>query len=202
MANLQTASVPVGQDSSAEASVTWDPFVQDNDTGINEDVNSDEHCIQIYELESRWILNEGLIVVPLAKRPTDAPPDMEFLRLHKPCAFLIVEWAVGRIGAAPLLPIPYLSDKNVVLLRQEMGLAGVDRDRDSRLFFWASGTYIYGAKDRKSTTLSHPVAPYIIIAGENVTLTPFPANGARIFDNNIIDNQWPDSSMHTYLTQP
>ncbi len=205
---LQLPSQPVGNDASTEALVGYAPIQTDYNTGINEDINqdgdspTDGYLITSYEVKSRWIFNDGLIAVPLAKRPTDPPPDMEFLRLHKPLAFLAVDWECARYGQPPIVPKPYLQNTNLKLLRQEYDISSVTRDGDGRLFFYAAGTYTYGLSDRKSATLSHAVPPWIQIMGGEIVVWLQGGNPAQ-FQDNIIDNQWPNASAaSSVLTQP
>jgi hypothetical protein len=77
----------------------------------------------VFVVERQHGRNAGLVGVPVsgtATIPADDPAkpgpaiDCEIVRLHDPIETMTIKWTAVKEGAAPLVPNPYLFDRNLV----------------------------------------------------------------------------------------
>jgi hypothetical protein len=57
-----------------------------------------------YDAVSKFERDEGLIVIPLAKLPSDPPPHYRVVRIHAPVGLRTVEVAATKVGTPPVMP--------------------------------------------------------------------------------------------------
>ena len=58
-----------------------------------------------YDARTHTNRDEGLIIVPLAKAPTDPPPHYRIIRVHAPIAIRNVEIDAMKVGTPPVMPL-------------------------------------------------------------------------------------------------
>jgi hypothetical protein len=66
------------------------------------DFQSDKY--REYDAVSRFERDEGLIVIPLAKLPSDPPPHYRVVRIHAPVGRRTVEVIATKTGTPPVMP--------------------------------------------------------------------------------------------------
>jgi hypothetical protein len=100
-------------------------------------------------ISRRYIYSSGKMVIPIMGE-ADYPPTEETsvsVQVHSPFGFMILFFEMGRIGAQPRLPTPYLKDANVEFLGGELDVSAPLILTDEVTYVWsASGTYYYRLK--------------------------------------------------------
>lgn len=75
-----------------------------------------------------------------------------FFEMASPTLLWICDWTAERTGDKPLIPNPIIKDSNYVLMDFHIETDSLDLEGDGITLRWRiSGTYVYGAKNQKTS---------------------------------------------------
>lgn len=169
MADTQLPSADVPLTKSAE-SVVPPPGGSTPEPPLGPPAGPEDRLTTYFRIRARNTLDDCILPAKICAKPGTQTIGLEFARVAIPVAVLAVDWHSWCKGQKPEIPHPVIEDPNIVLLRAEPDLDGVDNEGDDKPYFFATGTYYFAWRDRGQLKMSFPVPTFASTNGVQVKI--------------------------------